>query len=74
MRVVELEVTLQGRDLVVPVGIELLDRRDHGVAPAAVLHTLVVPRALQILVTVEDRKAILLGKVDALLLNLFCHC
>ena len=29
VRVVELEVTLQGRDLVIPVGIELLDRRDH---------------------------------------------
>jgi hypothetical protein len=74
VRVVELEVTLQGRDLVILVGIELLDRRDHGVAPAAVLHTLVVPRALQVLVTVAHRKTILLGKVDALVLNLFCHC
>ncbi len=76
VRVVELQVTLERLDLVFLLGIELLDGRDHCIAPAAVLHTLVVPRALQVLVTVADCTTISDGKVNAVLvlLDVFCHC
>ena len=69
VRVVELHVALEGRDLVLLVGVELLDRGDHREAPAAVLHALVVPRALEVLVTEPNREAVALGKRDLLI----CH-
>jgi len=81
VRVVELEVTLEGGDLVVLVGIQLLDCRDHGVAPAAVLHSLVVPRALQVLVAYADCTTVGQGQRDPVGiqgflsgLDFFCHC
>ena len=71
-------VTLEGGNLVLLGGVELLDRGDHGVAPAAVLHALVVPGALEELVakaggTVNGHMAILaegdsIGRKDIIVL------
>ena len=60
VRVVELEVALERGGLILFVRIELLDRRDHREAPAAVLHTLVVPGTLEELVAEAHRLTILL--------------
>ena len=61
MRIVELEVTIEGCLLVLGILIERLDGRNHRVAPATVLHALVVPGALQILVAIADGPTNFLG-------------
>ncbi len=71
--VVELKVTLESRDLVVLLGIKGLDGGDHRVAPATILHTLEVPRALQVLVTHADGDTIALAKLNLILIGMLCH-
>ncbi len=71
MRVVELHVTLERRDLVLLVGVELLDRGDHREAPAAVLHAddgsgHVRMRVVELHVTLERRDLVLLVGVELL--------
>ena len=65
--VVELEMALECRRLILLGGVQLLDGGNHCVAPTTVLHTLVVPGALKELVTPANRHAVVLTKLH------FCH-
>ena len=69
--VIELQVALKSGNLVILAGVELLDRRDHCEAPAAVLHTLVVPRALKELMTEANLLAVSLGELNLVLCHMY---
>lgn len=69
--VIELQVALKSGNLVILAGVELLDRRDHCEAPAAVLHTLVVPRALKELMTEANLLTVSLGELNLVLCHMY---